>query len=121
MKNILSIFVSFLMAGISMHSNAEVFWTVKTENGVLTSSSGTVAINIGNNTPTSPNPSGTNWNPCNNNWIFLNKTADGSTINSKYIDRMLAVALVAYKTDTAIRVKIERDASNNCYSSQIFG
>ena len=118
---IVGLVFGLLVTALGAANAEQVYWTVEAEYSVLVKKDGTVAINIGSNTPTSPNPSGTNWYPCGGNFIFLHKTADGSTINSKYIDRMLAVALVASNTSSVIRVGIERDASNNCYSSQIFG
>jgi hypothetical protein len=50
----------------------------------------------------------------------MHKTADGTAIDDKYADRMLTIALAAYKTDSRIRVKIERDDSGSCYTNQIY-
>nr|VFK81340.1 MAG: hypothetical protein BECKSD772D_GA0070982_13152 [Candidatus Kentron sp. SD] len=114
------IFVMLVGVFLSVSANATVYWTVKAENGVHTTSSGMVAINIGNYQPTGPNPSSTVWEACSHNWIYLHKAADGTIIEDKYVDRMLSVALAAYKTDSRIRVAIDRDASGRCYSAQVF-
>ena len=111
-----------LCLGIMLSNQAvsAVFWTVKAQNGVHTTTTGTVAINIGNYSPTGANPAGTEWVDCASNWIYFHKTADGDLVEDKYVDRMLSVALAAYKTDSRIRVGINRDASGKCYTTQIF-
>ncbi|PHQ83181.1 MAG: hypothetical protein COB58_10630 [Thalassobium sp.] len=113
-----SLFIAMVVASISSH--ATVFWTVKAEAGVYVTNSGVVAINIGSYVPITPSPIGTAWEPCANGWIYINKKADGSVNDEKYIDRMLSVALAAFKTNSNIRIGIDRDPSGSCYTMQIF-
>lgn len=105
---------------LSVSAHAGVYWTTKINGGVHATAGGTVAINIGNYTPTGPNPSNTVWQECKNNWVYLNKKADGTRIEDKYIERMLAIAISAYKTDSRVRLSITRDEAGKCYSSQIY-
>jgi hypothetical protein len=112
--------IALIITFLTTTANAAVFWTVKATKGILTTSAGTVAINIGDYSPTGPNPAGTEWEDCKNNWIYMHKTADGTAIDDKYVDRMLSVALAAYKTDSKIRVQIERDDTGYCYTAQIY-
>lgn len=118
-KNIFSVTLAFLLSTASI-SNAAVYWTVKVDNGIMATSNGAVAINIGGYQPTGANPSGTEWEACKDNWIYFNKKSDGTLVEDKYVDRMLSIALAAYKTDSHIRVAITRSDTNRCYTSQIF-
>jgi hypothetical protein len=115
-RNLLMLWV-LVFSGLS---NSAIYWTVKADGGIMTTSSGISATNIASYIPTGLNPSDSIWESCKNNWVYFNKAADGSFFEEKYIDRMLSTALAAYKTNSLIRVAIERDASNNCYSSQVF-
>lgn len=117
MRKVVTVIASTIF---SASANAAVYWTVKADNGIYSTSAGTAAINIGNYIPTGPNPAGTVWEECSNNWIYFHKKADGTLIEEKYVDRMLSIALAAYKTNSNIRVGIDRDASGKCYTSQIF-
>lgn len=111
----------FVFAALTtiLPTHAAVFWTVKAA-GVHTSTSGTVAINIGPNIPTGPNPSGTEWVSCTSNWVYFHKRADGSSVEEKHVDRMLSVAISAFKTGGRLRLAINRDSNNKCYTAQIF-
>ncbi|MCH9692340.1 MAG: hypothetical protein K0U59_09835 [Gammaproteobacteria bacterium] len=97
-----------------------VFWTVKAESGVLASASGSAYIGIGGSIPSGPNPAGTEWQKCKSNIIYFHKKADGTVIDDKYVNRMLSVALTAFKTGSKLRVAIDRDESGRCYTSQVF-
>lgn len=113
--------VSTLLALMSMPLAAEqVYWSVKISGGVYAKSDGSVAFNIGAYQPTGANPAGTEWVACRNNWVFFHKDSSGVAYSDRSIDRMLSVALAAYKSGATIRVNISRDASNNCYTHQIF-
>ena len=86
----------------------------------MATSDGRVAINIGKYQPTGANPSDAEWVACKDNWIYFNQKYDGTPIDEKYVDRMLSIALAAYKTDSHIRVAITRSDTDRCYTSQIF-
>ncbi|MCH9663759.1 MAG: hypothetical protein K0U66_08925 [Gammaproteobacteria bacterium] len=101
-------------------TSATVFWTVKAETGVLASASGTASMGIGGSIPSGPNPSGTKWQTCRNNVIYFHQRADGTAIDEKYVNRMLSIALTAFKTGSRIRVAINRSESGRCYTSQVF-
>ena len=101
-------FALLLFYVLSVKANSAIYWTVKATGGIHTNISGAVALSIEGYTPNNPNPPGTKWEPCNENWIFFNKTANKTEINEKYVDRMLSVALAAYKTNARIRVAVER-------------
>ncbi|WP_153301718.1 hypothetical protein [Endozoicomonas arenosclerae] len=116
MKKIIPFFITIIF---SSYSYSAVFWTVKAT-GIHTTTSGTVAINIGSSTPTGANPSGTEWESCDSNWIFFHKKADGSMVNEKYVDRMLSVAMSSFKTGSRLRLGISRDVNGKCYTSQIY-
>ncbi|MCP4748807.1 MAG: hypothetical protein GY874_22150 [Desulfobacteraceae bacterium] len=96
------------------------YWTVKAQNGVIANADGKVLINIGNYQPTGPNPADTVWSSCKSNWIHLHVTADGTEVEKEALNRMLSIAIVAFKTNSRIRVAITRDSLGKCYSSQIF-
>ena len=100
-------------------SNASVFWTVQAK-GIMTKFDGTAVINISDNMPTSPNPSGTEWITCKDNWIYFHKAADGTIVEDKYVDRMLSVALSAIKSGTHLRISVDRDSNNRCYTNQMY-
>ena len=117
MKAFISILLSALL---SATASAGEFWTVRIDAGITTSASGNTGINIGQFQPTDPNPATATWAPCNSNWIYFHKKANGELIEDKFVDRMLSVAIAAYKTKSRVRVSLERDASGNCYTSQIF-
>ena len=104
---------------ISSEASAAVYWTVEIK-GIVSTNAGLVEINIEDQVPSSPNPSGTDWISCKNNWIVLSKMVDGTAVEGQYVSQMLSVALGAFKTNSKIRVSIDRDSSNNCYTSQIF-
>lgn len=86
----------------------------------MATTAGVVALNIQSYTPTGPNPSNTEWVPCVSNWIYFHQKSDGTAVEDKYIERMLGIALAAFKTNTPIRVAIKRDEAGKCYTSQIF-
>ena len=110
---------------LSQSVNAHIYWTVK-PTGIIATTSGTLAVDIGKNIPTPPNPKGTEWVPCKNTFISFHKNADGSAFSSdsltnhKIQDRMLSIALAAVKTKSDLRVAIKRDTNNTCYTTQIF-
>lgn len=117
MKTI-TLFMLTLMLSFFTHS--ATYWTVKAENGIMATSSGRLAINLGRYIPTGPNPSGTAWEECYQNWIYFNKRADGTLVEEAFADRMYSTALAAYKTDSHIRVSIDRDSGGRCYTTQIY-
>ncbi len=96
------------------------YWTVKATNGVMATASGTVALNIGSNPGKWPNPSASVWQDCTSNWIYFNKSVDGDVFDEVKVDRMMAIALAAQKTESSIRVSIKQDASGHCYTTQIY-
>lgn len=97
----------------------QFFWTVKAK-GIHTTTSGTSAIFIGGYKPTGPNPADTVWEGCHQNFIYFHQRADGEKVDEQYVDRMLSIALAAFKTDSYIRVGINRSESGRCYTSQVF-
>jgi hypothetical protein len=107
----------FLFSSAS-HAGA-VYWTVK-PSGILVTSSGRVVIQHSTSTPTGPSPAGTQWTQCSQRMIILDKKLTGEEVTDKYLDRMLSVALAAQKTGSRLRLRIERDNNNNCYSSQVY-
>jgi hypothetical protein len=116
----ISIFIYIIILIVPESVSAAEYWSVKAKGGIHTTIDGTVAINIGNYSPSYPSSASSSWVPCKNNWIFFNKTSGGTNVEDKYVDRMLSVALAAYKTDSIIRVGIDRDSSGYCYTMQIF-
>lgn len=100
-------------------SHSTVFWSVKAT-GIHTTTDGTAAINIGSSEPVAPNPSETVWAACHQNFIYFHKKADGELVSDAYVNRMLSVAMGAFKTDSWIRVGLNRSESGRCYTSQIF-
>ena len=82
--------------------------------------SGQVSVNIGNNTPTGPNPDGTEWVPCPGNSLRFDRTVDGTEVNPAILDRMLSVAIASYKSKDNLRVNIVRDSSGKCFTTQIY-
>jgi hypothetical protein len=112
--------IALLTFVASSNVMAGEYWTVNIT-GLITTTSGRVAINIGNGTPIGPNPADAVWAACNSNWIYFDTDADGHAVEDKYVDRMLMAATSAFKTGTKVRVSITRKSSNNsCYTSQIF-
>jgi hypothetical protein len=107
----------FLFSSAS-HAGA-VYWTVK-PTGILTSSSGRVLIQHSAQNATSPNPGGTQWEACSQRFIILDKDINGNKVDDKHLDRMLSVALSAQKTGSRLRLRVTRDSSNNCYTSQVY-
>ena len=97
--------------------NATDYWTVKIKGGVISKSNSFTAIHLGGY---QPHETGKQWTQCNNGWIRFDKTHSGTVVSEKSIDRMLAVALTAFKTNGFVRVGIDRDASNNCYTNQMW-
>ena len=97
-----------------------VYWTVKAEGGVIATTAGKVAINIGAYQPAGPNPAETVWESCHQNWINFHVNEKGEPISEKHVDRMFAIALAAEKTGNALRVNILRDESGNCYTAQMY-
>lgn len=96
-----------------------VYWTIQ-PTGTMAKADGQVAVNFGNNIPTGPNPSDSQWEPCSGNWLYFHKTHNGQTVSDSVVSNMLAIALSAYKTNQQIRVAIERGTDGRCYTSQIF-
>lgn len=108
-----------VISSMATVAEAGVFWTIKI-NGIITTSTGRVDIDLGGYTPTGPNPAGTSWVACPSNIVRLATNASGAAVNEKYVDRMLSVALSAYKTNANVRLNIERDGAGNCSSTQVF-
>lgn len=96
-----------------------VYWTIK-PTGTMANTRGQVAVNFGNNIPTSPNPSDSQWESCYGNWLYFHETQNGEPVSDAMVSNMLAIALSAYKTNQDIRVGVERDESGKCYTTQIF-
>ncbi len=107
-------------ADADSNTSAPVYWTVKAEGGVFASANGTAYINISGYVPSGPNPAGTKWQECKSKIIYFYRKADGTAIDDIYVNRMLSVALTAFKTGSKIRVAIDRSESGRCYTSQIF-
>jgi hypothetical protein len=97
-----------------------VYWTVKASGGVMATSSGAAALNISSDPGKYPNPKESVWLDCQNNWIYFNKDENGNTFDDVYVDRMMAIALAAQKTQTSIRVSIKRDENGYCHTNQIY-
>lgn len=96
-----------------------VYWTV-TPTGIIATSGGKVAIQHSTTGATSPNPAGTPWTECKSRLILLNKNASGSVVDDRFLDRMLTIALAAQKTGSRLRLRIDRDQNNNCFSNQVY-
>jgi hypothetical protein len=52
--------------------------------------------------------------------VYFHITAENERVEEKYIDRMLSVALSAFKTGSSVRLAIKRSETGKCYTSQIF-
>lgn len=117
--------IKVLAAGFSLWVAASgvqaqtVYWTIQ-PTGLLTSATGTAGFQLGNNIPINPNPAGTVWVACEGNWLYFHRSASGAATPSPELNRMLAVAIATYKTGSRVRVSVERDAQNRCYTSQVF-
>lgn len=101
-------------------SQDNVYWTVKAAGGVMATSAGVAALNISSGPGKYPNPKESVWLDCKNNWIYFNKDVNGNTFDEVYVDRMMAIALAAQKTQTSIRVSIKRDENGYCHTTQIY-
>ncbi|MGI0116197.1 hypothetical protein [Zooshikella sp. RANM57] len=117
MKFYTAIYFVLMLSGFT---HATQFWTVRIDGGIHTSSQGAAALNTGKFQPSGPIPRGTQWVACKGNWIYFHKNAKGQLIDERFVDRMLSVAISAFKTKSYVRVALERDSKNNCYTSQIF-
>lgn len=115
------VFSCFVLIFFCEFSSADesTTWSVLASNGVMATSAGTLAINIGNVNKPINLSSDAIWQPCASNWIYFHKMLDGSTPSVKQINRMLSLALTAQKTGNRIRVNILRSSTNRCYTSEI--
>jgi hypothetical protein len=108
-----------LLLSLPSTANESSTWSVLASNGIMATSSGTLAINIGSvKEPVSLSPS-KKWEPCASNWIYFHKALDGSNPSVKQLNRMLSIALAAQKTGNRIKVEIMRSSTNRCYTSEI--
>lgn len=107
-----------LCTTMPLAANAEC-WTVKAEGGVIAKSNETAAINTGQIPPLKPNPKDAQWR-CRYNNVWFHRNEKGEAFDDKAVDRMLTVALSAFKSDSYIRVCFKQDSNNDCYTYQMF-
>lgn len=100
-------------------ANESTSWSVLATNGIMATSAGTLAINIGSTITPNNLSSNIPWQPCASNWIYFHQELGGSTPSAKQLNRMLSVALSAQKTRSHIKVNIMRSSTNRCYTSEI--
>ncbi len=112
-----SLFITLLLLLIPTLSFAEnEFWTVNNIRGVNTFSTGTVYILMDTaTTPYSPSPETLTWTACRGNALYISHDENNTPTNPKYLDRMLASALVAYSKKSKLRINFFRDSDNRCY------